>query len=91
MGRASESEGHGLLAGQTYQAIPQSMGGDPDENGHFTYPRPTAWRGRLRAFSWRRHWKLVVLALVLTFVTVGFLVSSVLGVKNEVSCLRHTS
>lgn len=88
MGRLSESESHGLLAGQNYNAIPQSMGGelDPNDDGHFEYPRPSGWRDRLRQFSWRRHWKLVLLGIVLTFVTLGFLVSSFLGVKNEVSC-----
>lgn len=91
MGRPSESEGHGLLAGQTYQAIPQSMGGEPDEEGHYVYPRPRSWRDRVKSFSWRRHWKLVLLGLLLTFVTVGFLVSSFKGVKDEVSCVSQGS
>lgn len=88
MGRLSESESHGLLAGQNYHAIPQNMGGelDPNDDGHFEYPRPSGWRDRLRQFSWRQHWKLVLLGIVLTFVTLGFLVSSFSGVKNEVSC-----
>lgn len=87
MGRLSESESHGLLAGQTYNAIPQSMGGelDPNDDGHFEYPRPSGWRDRLREFSWSKHWKLVLLGILLAFVTLGFLMSSFLGVKNEAS------
>ncbi|CAN8104177.1 unnamed protein product [Discula destructiva] len=85
MGRLSESESHGLLAGQTFQPIPQSMGGDlePNDDGHYEYPRPTSWKDRVRQFDWQKHWKLVLLGVVLTFVTVGFLVSSISGVKNE--------
>lgn len=86
MGRLSESESHGLLAGQTYQSIPESMGGEPDDNGHFTYPQPTGWKDRVRNFDWRKQWKLVLLGLVLTFVTMGFLVSSVSGLRRNVSC-----
>lgn len=88
MGRPSESESHGLLAGQTYQSIPESMGGQPDDNGHYTYPEPAGWRDRIRQFDWRKHWKLIVLGVVLALITIGFLVSSVFGVKNSVSCLR---
>lgn len=87
MGRASESESHGLLAGQTYQSIPESMGGEPEDDGHFTYPQPTGWRDRIANLTWRKQWKLVLLGLVLAFVTVGFLVSSVSGLRRQVSCL----
>lgn len=87
MGRLSESESHGLLAGQTYNAIPQSMGGelDPNDDGHFEYPRPSGWRDRLRQFDWRKNWKLVLLGIVLLLITLGFLVSTIKGAKNEVS------
>lgn len=86
MGRPSESEARGLLTGQTYQAIPESMGGEPDEHdeNEFIYPRPTL-RERLRRFSFRRQWKMVLLALVLLFLTIGFLVTSITGIKKEVS------
>lgn len=86
MGRPSESEARGLLVGQVYQAIPESMGGDPDQHddNEFTYPRPTL-RERLKRFSFRRQWKMIVLALVLLFVTIGFLVTSIKGIKKEVS------
>ncbi|KAJ4424256.1 hypothetical protein N0V82_001122 [Gnomoniopsis sp. IMI 355080] len=85
MGRLSESESHGLLAGQTYTTIPQSMGGelDPNDDGHFEYPRPSGWRDRLRHFSWRKHSKWLLLGIVLLFITLGFLVSSIRGLKNE--------
>lgn len=87
MGRMSESESHGLLAGQTYNAIPQSMGGDldPNDDGHFEYPRPTTWKDRVRQFKWRKNWKLVLLGAVLTLITLILLVRSVQGPKEEVS------
>lgn len=87
MGRLleSEPESHGLLAGQTYQSIPESMGGEPDDSSHFTYPHPVTWKDRVKSFDWRKHWKLVLLGLVLAVVTVGFLVSSVSGLKRQVS------
>lgn len=86
MGRPSESEARGLLVGQAYQTIPESMGGDPDQHdeNEFTYPRPT-FRERFTRFSFRRQWKMIVLALVLLFLTIGFLVTSIKGIKNEVS------
>lgn len=86
MGRPSESEAQGLLVGQAYQPIPESMGGDPDQHdeNEFTYPRPT-FRERIKRFSFRRQWKMLVLALVLLFLTIGFLVTSIKGIKSEVS------
>lgn len=87
MGRLSESESHGLLAGQTYNAIPQSMSGelDPNDDGHFEYPRPTGWKDRVRQFNWRKNWKLVLLGAVLTSITLALLVRSIQGPKEEVS------
>lgn len=87
MGRLSESESHGLLAGQTYNAIPQSMSGDldPNDDGHFEYPRPTSWKDRVRQFKWRKNWKLVLLGAVLTLITLILLVRSTRGSKEEVS------
>lgn len=87
MGRLSESESHGLLAGQTYNAIPQSMSGelDPNDDGHFEYPRPIGWKDRVRQFDWRKNWKLVLLGVVLTIITLALLVRSVQGPKEEVS------
>lgn len=84
MGRPSESEARGLLVGQTYQEIPESMGGDPDQHddNEFTYPLPTL-RERLRRFDWKQQWKMLVLAVVLLFLTVGFLVASVQGIRAE--------
>lgn len=86
MGRPSESEARSLLVGQVYQEIPESMGGDPDQHdeNEFTYPRPTL-RERLKRFSFKRQWKMILLAVVLLFLTVGFLVTSIKGIKNEVS------
>lgn len=86
MGRPSESEARALLVGQVYQEIPESMGGDPDQHdeNEFTYPRPTL-RERLKRFSFKRQWKMIVLAVVLLFLTVGFLVASIKGIKDEVS------
>lgn len=85
MGRPEEAgeESQGLLAGQTYQIIPQSMGGEPEQHdeNEFTYPEP-GWRDRLKLFSLRSHWKLILLGLVLLFVTLGFLVTSITGIKN---------
>lgn len=87
MGRLSESESHGLLAGQTYNAIPQSMSGelDPNDDGHFEYPRPIGWKDRVRHFNWRKNWKLVLLGVVLTIITLALLIRSVQGPKEEVS------
>lgn len=86
MGRSSESEARGLLVGQTYHEIPQSMGGDPDQpdEDEFTYPRPTL-RERIRRFSFRRQWKMVLLVVLLFLVTIGFLATSILGIKDQVS------
>lgn len=69
------------------------MGGelDPDDDGHFGDRRPVGWRDSLRSFDWRKQWKLVVLGVILTFVTVGFLLSSVLRVKTEVSVMAAES
>lgn len=86
MGRLSESESHGLLAGQTYQSIPESMGGEPDDNGHFTYPPSDGWRDRLRNHKLVKHWKLLSLAVVLSIATVVFLINAMPGQKDEVSC-----
>lgn len=90
MGRLSESESHGLLAGQTYQSIPESMVGEAaaDDDGHFTYPQPQGWKDRIKNFEMKKRWKVALLALVLTFVTVGFLVSSMTGLRKQVSFSR---
>lgn len=87
MGRISESESRGLLAGGEYQSLPQDMGGQADDD-YTAYTRPQNWRDRVRsrvAGLDRRTCKLVALGVVLLFVTVGFLVSSFAGVKDEVS------
>jgi hypothetical protein len=86
MGRISESESRGLLAGGEYQSVPQDMGGQADDD--YTYTRRANWRDRVRSRVSgldRRTCKLVALGVVLLFVTVGFLVSSVVRVKDEVS------
>lgn len=88
MGRISESESRGLLTGHEYQSIPQDMGGQPDDE--YTFARPGNWRDRVRSRVSgldRRTCKFVALGVILLFVTVGFLVSSFVGVKDEVSSL----
>ena len=87
MGRISESESRGLLASHEYQSVPQDMGGQADDD-YTTYTRPENWRDRVRSRVSSlngRTCKLVALGVVLLFVTVGFFVSSILGVKDEVS------
>lgn len=87
MGRISESESRGLLAGGEYQSVPQDMGGHADDD-YTTYTRPQNWRDRLRsrvAGLDRRTCKLAALGVVLALVTAGFLISSFVGVKDEVS------
>lgn len=80
MGRSEESER--LLAGHQE---PQSMG-EPDDELVYS-----AWRERVNKrmpyLNWR-NCRLAGLALVLLLVTVGFLVSSIVSVKDEVSSLR---
>lgn len=86
MGRISESESRGLLTGHEYQSVPQDMGGQPDDE--YTFTRPGNWRDRVRSRVSRldrRTCKFVALGVILLFVTVGFLVSSFVGVKDEVS------
>lgn len=86
MGRISESESRGLLASHEYQSLPQDMGGQADDD--YTYTRTGSWRDRVRSRVSSvngRTCKLVALGIVLLFVTVGFLVSSFVGVKDEVS------
>ena len=86
MGRISESESRGLLASHEYQSIPQDMGGQADDD--YTYTRTGNWRDRVRSRVSSldgRTCKLVALGVVLLFVTAGFLVSSFIGVKDEVS------
>jgi hypothetical protein len=87
MGRISESESRGLLAGGEYQSIPQDMGGQVDDD-YTTYTRPMSWRDRVRrrvSGLDRRTCQLVVVGVVLALITVGFLVSSFAGVRDEVS------
>lgn len=89
MGRISESESRGLLASHEYQSLPQDMGGQADDE--YTYTRTGNWRDRVRSRVSSvngRTCKLVALGIVLLFVTVGFLVSSFAGVKDEVSTLN---
>lgn len=86
MGRISESESRGLLASHEYESIPQDMGGQPDDD--YTYTRTGNWRDRVRsrvASVNGRTCKLVALGVVLLLVTIGFLVSSFIGVRDEVS------
>lgn len=87
MGRISESESRGLLASHEYhQSAPQDMGGQADDD--YTYTRTGSWRDRVRSRVSGlngRTCKLVALGVILLFVTVGFLVSSIVGVKDEVS------
>lgn len=88
MGRIPESETHGLLAGRQDRS-PQDMGGDPEEQ--YLYTRARDYRDRVRKcrpHPTGRTCKLLVLGLVLLFVTVGFLVSSVQSIKEGVSCIR---
>ncbi|ROV93025.1 hypothetical protein VPNG_09439 [Cytospora leucostoma] len=82
MGRISESETQGLLAGQRNRS-PQDMGGDPEQQ--YLYTRARDYRDRVRncrPHPTGRTCKLLVLGLVLIFVTVGFLVSSVHSIKD---------
>ncbi|KAK2607002.1 hypothetical protein N8I77_005715 [Diaporthe amygdali] len=84
MGRISESESRGLLASHEYQTVPQDMGGQADDD--YTFTRTGNWRDRVRSRVSKlngRTCKLVALGVVLLFVTIGFLVSSFLGVKDE--------
>lgn len=87
MGRISESESRGLLASHEYhQSAPQDMGGQADDD--YSYTRTASWRDRVRSRVSGlngRTCKLVALGVILLFVTVGFLVSSIVGVKDEVS------
>lgn len=88
MGRISESESRGLLASHEYQTVPQDMGGQADDD--YTFTRTGNWRDRVRSRVSKlngRTCKLVALGVVLLFVTIGFLVSSFLGVKDEVSII----
>ena len=93
MGRISESETRGLLAGRhhhQYNSSPQDMGGEPVDNA-YTFARIGDWRDRVRGRAPHftgRTCKLFVLGLVLLFVTAGFLVSSFVSVKDDVSCPR---
>ncbi|KAI3394567.1 hypothetical protein diail_2558 [Diaporthe ilicicola] len=84
MGRTSESESRGLLASHEYQSIPQDMGGLADDD--YTYTRTANWRDRVRNRVSRvdgRTCKLVSLGVVLLLVTIGFLASSFIGVRDE--------
>ncbi|KAK7740377.1 hypothetical protein SLS63_001580 [Diaporthe eres] len=84
MGRISESESRGLLASHEYQSVPQDMGGQADDD--YTYTRTGNWRDRVRSRVSSlngRTCKLVALGVILLFVTIGFLVSSFMGVKDE--------
>lgn len=89
MGRPSESESQGLLAGQHNQyRSPQDMGGERTEGDYYSTFTPTGdWRDRARGcvphFTGRTC-KFVVLGLVLVFVTVGFIASSFVGVEDKV-------
>ncbi|KAL1883957.1 hypothetical protein Daus18300_000065 [Diaporthe australafricana] len=84
MGRISESESRGLLASHEYETVPQDMGGQADDD--YTFTRTGNWRDRVRSRVSSlngRTCKLVALGVVLLFVTIGFLVSSFIGVKDE--------
>lgn len=92
MGRISESESRGLLASHEYQSVPQDMGGQADDD--YTYTRTGNWRDRVRSRVSSlngRTCKLVALGVILLFVTIGFLVSSFMGVKDEVSTFTSLS
>lgn len=94
MGRISESESQGLLAGQHPYRSPQDMGGLRAGDDYNTVPRAGEWRDRARScvphFT-GRSCKLFVLGVVLLFVVVGFLVSSFGSVKDEVSFVYDDS
>ena len=83
MGGSEESQG--LLAHR-----PESMANPGDEYGDIT----PIWRERVKRrlpyLNWRSC-RVILLALVLFFVTAGFLVSTFVAVDNEVRDLRLCS
>ncbi|KUI74012.1 hypothetical protein VM1G_09496 [Cytospora mali] len=87
MGRISESESRGLLAGHNQQyRSPQDMGGRQADEDGYGFTRAGHWRDRARGcvphFTGRTC-KLLVFGLVLLFVTLGFVVSFFGSVKDE--------
>ncbi|KUI62824.1 hypothetical protein VP1G_09956 [Cytospora mali] len=87
MGRISESESRGLLAGHNQQyRSPQDMGGRQTDEDDYGFARAGHWRDRARGcvphFTGRTC-KLLVFGLVLLFVTLGFVVSFFGSVKDE--------
>jgi len=80
MGGREETQG--LLANE-----PQSMGSPEDGIDDSNFPWRDRLRSRLRHRS-GRHLKLILVALLLAILTVGFVTAAVKGIGANVSCLR---